>query len=307
MRGVYSHGVSLLPTYVRRLRKGLTNPRPQIRLVQERGATAVLDGDAGMGHVIGHAAMAAAMERARAFGIGLVSVRNSTHYGMAGYYAMLALGDMMIGYTTSNATADMVPWQGADPVLANNPLAYAVPARRHAPLVLDMACSVVARGRIRLAQITGGHVPAGWVFGGESDPERAYSAPLMPMGAYKGSGLSIVNEVLAAALPAAKLSIDIRQSAPVVGEPRNPRGVGHTFMAIDVAALRPVEEFLAQVDAFLDAVKSARPASGYDEVLLPGEIERRNHAAAVRDGIPLHDGVIGLLRALGRETGVAFD
>ncbi len=306
LRGVHSHGVSLLPTYVRRLRKGLTNPAPRIVTVRERGATAVIDGDLGMGHVVGHAAMTMAVERARAHGIGFVTARRSTHYGIAGYYAMMALEARMIGYSTSNAVADMVPWQGAESVLSNAPLAYAIPAQRHAPIVLDMACSVVARGKIRMAQVTGGRVPPGWVLGDETDPDRAFTAPLMPFGSFKGSGLAVVNEALSTILPAAKLSIDVLRAGPVAGEPRDPRGIGHAFMAIDVAALRPVEEFLDDVDRFIDAIKAARPAPGYDEVLVPGEIEQRHRDAAARTGIGLPEGVSAMMRTLGDEIGMRY-
>jgi LDH2 family malate/lactate/ureidoglycolate dehydrogenase len=306
LRGVHSHGVSLLPAYVRRLRKGLVNPTPRIATVRERGATAVIDGDLGMGHVVAHAAMTMAIERARTHGIGFVTARRSTHYGIAGYYAMMALGAQMIGYSTSNAVADMVPWQGADSVLSNAPLAYAVPARRHAPLVLDMACSVVARGKIRMAQVTGSRVPPGWVLGDEPDPERAFTVPLMPFGTYKGSGLAVINEALSTILPAAKLSIDVLRAGPAAGEPRDPRNIGHACMAIDVAALRPIDEFLDDVDRFIDAIKAVRPAPGYDEVLLPGEIEQRHYDAAARGGVPLPDGVVAMMRSLGDELGLRY-
>jgi LDH2 family malate/lactate/ureidoglycolate dehydrogenase len=306
LRGVHSHGVSLLPTYVRRLRKGLINPTPRPVVVRDRGATAVMDGDLGLGHVVGHAAMTLAVERAAAYGVGFVAVRHSTHYGIAGYYAMMALDQRMIGYSTSNAVADMVPWQGAESVLSNAPLAYAIPARRHAPLVLDMACSVVARGKIRMAQVTGGRVPPGWVVGDESDPDRASAAPLMPFGTYKGSGLAVIGEVLSTILPAAKLSIDVLRAGPAAGEPRDPRGIGHAFMAVDVEALRPVDEFLDDVDRFIDTLKTARPAPGYDEVLVPGEIEQRHRDAAVGKGVALPDGVASMMRTLGDDVGVPF-
>jgi LDH2 family malate/lactate/ureidoglycolate dehydrogenase len=307
LRGVHSHGVSLLPTYVRRLRNGLTNPTPAITTVRERGATALLDGDSGLGYVLGHAAMTMAISRARQFGIGFVGVRQSTHYGMAGYYAMLASDDRMIGYTTSNAGADMVPWQGAQPALGNNPVAYAIPAGRHPPIVLDMACSVVARGRIRIAELQGERVPRGWVIGDHEDPRIAYGAPLAPFGTYKGSGLAVVNEVLSAIMPAAMLSIEVARSAPVGGEARDPRGIGHVFMAIDIEAFQPIEEFLSRVDRLIDTIKATPPADGYDEVLIPGEPEYRKRFTALRDGIVLPGGVIALLRRLGVDLGISLD
>lgn len=306
LRGVRSHGVTLLPTYVRRLQSGLTNPRPTITVVRERGATVVIDGDFGMGHVVGHRAMALAIERAREHGIGLATARGSTHYGMAAYYAMMALGEQMIGYTTSNAAADMTPWQGLDPTLGNNPLAYAIPASRYPAIVLDMACSVVAKGRIRIAQVQGERIPPGWVVGDLEDPAQAYAAPLLPFGAHKGSGLAVVNEVLSAVLPAAKLSIEITRSGPVGAETRDPRGVGHTFVAIDVAALRPIGEFLDAVDELIAVIKATQPARGYTEVLVPGEVEHRAREHALREGIALHPEIISLLRRMGTAVGVGF-
>jgi LDH2 family malate/lactate/ureidoglycolate dehydrogenase len=305
-RGILSHGVSLLPTYVRRLRTGLTNAHPKIALLHERGATAAYDADFGQGHVAGTIAMASAIERAGEHGIGLVTVRRSTHYGMAGYYAMMALQHGMIGFTTSNAGADMVPWQGVEPALGNNPVAYAIPARRFPAIVLDMACSVAARGRIRVAQWRGERIPRGWVVGDLEDPAAAYGAPLLPFGAHKGSGLAVVNEVLSAVLPAARLSIEIARSGPVAGETRDPRGIGHTFLAIDIAALRPVDEFLDSVDELIGVIKATPPAPGYDEVLVPGEIEHRNRERALQEGISLPAELIAQLHRLGDEVGIAL-
>jgi LDH2 family malate/lactate/ureidoglycolate dehydrogenase len=307
LRGVSSHGVSLLPIYVRRLRNGLTNPTPVIRSIRDHRAVVVLDGDSGLGYVAGYAAMTAAIARAREFGVGLAAVQRSTHYGMAGYYAMMAARERMIGYTTSNAGADLAPWQAAKPTLGNNPLAYAIPAGRHPPIVLDMACSVVAKGKIRVARLRGERIPRGWVLGDIEDPDAAMNAPLAPFGAYKGSGLAVVNEVLSAILPAAKLSVEIARTAPIAGEIRDPRGVGHTFMAIDVDAFQPVGDFLTRVDELIDVIKATPPADGFTEVLVPGEPEHRAHQTAMRDGIALHPEIVTPLRALGAELGVAFD
>lgn len=306
LRGVHSHGVSLLPTYVRRLHGGLTNPRPHLTVAHERGATAVLDGDHGMGHVTGYRAMTMAIALAKTHGIGMVAVRRSTHYGMAGYYAMMAAQEQMIGYSTSNAGADMVAWQGQDPVLGNNPIAYAVPARQYPPIVLDIACSVAAKGRIRIAQMSGQRIPRGWVLGDHEDPEVAWTHPLLPFGAHKGSGLAVIGEVLSAALPAALLSVQVLRSGPIGGEARDPRGIGHLAAAIDIATFRPLDEFLQTVDSLIDAVKGTRPLTGYDEVLVPGEPEHRHREVAMREGITLHASVAEALRVLGDVTGVPF-
>ncbi|MDR7418062.1 MAG: Ldh family oxidoreductase [Armatimonadota bacterium] len=306
LRGIHSHGVSLLPTYVRRLRSGLTNPTPAIITVRSHGATALLDGDFGLGYVLGHTAMTTAIAKARQYGVGIVGVRRSTHYGMAGYYAMMAADARMVGYTTSNAGADMVPWQGARPALGNNPLAYAIPAGRHAAIVLDMACSVVARGRIRIAGLRGERIPHGWVLGDIEDPRDAYAAPLAPFGTYKGSGLAIVNEVLSAIVPAARLSIEIARTAPVCGEARDPRGIGHLFMALDIAVFQPLDEFLGRVDALIDSIKATPPAEGCNEVLVPGEPEHRTRLKALREGIALHPALLDLLRPLSLEMDIPF-
>jgi LDH2 family malate/lactate/ureidoglycolate dehydrogenase len=250
--------------------------------------------------------MTLAMERAGRHGVGVVAARRSTHYGMAGYYAMMAAQAQMIGYSTSNAGADMVAWQGRQPALGNNPIAYAVPAGRYPPIVLDMACSVAAKGRIRMAQARGERIPRGWVLGDHEDPAVAWTQPLLPFGAHKGSGLAVIGEVLAAALPAALLSVEVLRSGPIGGESRDPRGIGHVTMAIDVAAFRPVDEFLRTVDTLIEEVKATAPAPGYDEVLIPGEPEHRCREAALRDGVALDPPVVDALRVLGDETGVPF-
>ncbi|MBI4277500.1 MAG: Ldh family oxidoreductase, partial [Armatimonadetes bacterium] len=230
LRGVTSHGTSLLPRYVRRFQTGLTNPRPRMQIIGQRGATALVDGDTGLGHVVSHFAMERAIGLARAHAMGMVAVRNSTHFGMAGYYAMMAAREGMIGYATSNAGADMAPWQGREPALGNNPIAYAIPAGEYPDIVLDMACSVAAAGRIRVAQLKGEQIPRGWVVGDHTDPAAAMKAPLMPFGAHKGSGLAVVGEILSAVLPGAVLGIEVAHTQPVGGERRDPRGIGHCFM-----------------------------------------------------------------------------
>lgn len=287
LRGVHTHGSSLILGYSRRLRSGGTRPHGRLTIVHDAPAVATVDGGDGIGQVIGARAMRLAIDKARQTGIGAVSVRHSNHFGAAASYSMLALPHDMIGFATTNAGARIPPVGGASAVVGNNPLSYAIPAGAQRPIVLDMAQSVVAAGKIGMALRKGEPIPLGWALDREGrpteDPREGLAGLLVPIAGPKGFGLALVMDALSGGLSAASVGLDLSGPRP----DGRPAGVCHFFMAIDVASFAPVEEFKARVDKLIRDTKAARRAPGVEEIYLPGEIEYNLRDRRLREGIPL--------------------
>ncbi|MBM3451321.1 MAG: Ldh family oxidoreductase, partial [Armatimonadetes bacterium] len=272
-----------------------------------RAAVAVVDGAHAQGQVTAHFAMSLAITRAREHGLGCVAVRRSTHFGAAGYFARMASAAGMIGVAATNSGALVVPWQGRQPVYGTNPFAFAIPAGTHPDVVLDFATSMVAEGKMHVAKWRQETIPADWVLGGATDPAVALAQPLLPFGRYKGSGLALVAELLSAALPLAKLSTELAKApSPIPGERRDGRGVGHFFLAIDIAAFVPLADFHARVDEMIREVKAIPPAAGFTEVLVAGEPEERAKAENEVLGIPLIPPLAASLRRLAEQIDYPF-
>lgn len=307
LRGVDTHGITRLPIYVERLQAGLTNGRTRGRVATETATTAVYDGQDGLGQVVGTHAMRLAIGKAEAAGLGLVTARNSTHFGTAAYYAMMALPHDMIGLTLTNSPALMAPWGGRKAFFGTNPLAIAVPAGEEAPFVLDMATSVVARGAIILAAKKGETIPSTWGLNREGEPttdaKAANEGALLPLGGHKGFGLAMAIEILTATLAAGPFG-------PHVGElynnPTRTQGVGHCFAALRIDRFRPVAEFKADMDAMIREVKAEPLAKGFDQILVAGEPEQRAQADRRVRGIALSGAVVQDLTKLGAAVGVPF-
>lgn len=305
LRGVDSHGVARMAIYVKRLRKKLVNPNPMINILRETPAMAVMDGDNGPGQVVAARAMELAMAKARESGIGLVGVCNSNHFGAAAFFTMMALREEMIGMALSNAPATMAPWGGRSPYLGTNPISVAVPAGEELPIVLDMATSVIARGKIILAAQKGECIPSGCAIDtdGEAttDAARALDGCVLPFGGPKGSAISLLIDVLAGVLTGAAFG-------PHIGDLyRNvecPQCVGHMMGAIDISWFSDIHTFKKRIDQMIRELKSVPPAKGVSEVLLPGEIEMCIERQREAEGIPLTSEVIDDLRNLALDYGV---
>lgn len=305
LRGVHTHGSSLLLGYSRRLRSGGTRPTGDLTIVSENAATALADGGDGIGQVIATRAMRLAIDKARRTGIGAVSVRHSNHFGAAASYSMLALPHDMIGFATTNAGARMPPVGGASGVVGNNPLSYAIPAGDYQPIVLDMAQSVVAAGKIGMALRKGEQIPLGWALDQNGlptqDPRAGLAGLLVPIGGPKGFGLAMVMDVLSGALSAGSVGLDLSGPRP----DDRPFGVCHFFMAIDVASFAPVSEFKARVDQMIRDAKAAKKAPGASEIFMPGEIEYNLRNRRLREGIPLLTSLVQDLERMGADVGLA--
>ncbi len=309
LRGHLSHGVVRVPPYVRALLTGVVNPRPHVEAVRQFGATALLDGDNGHGVVVGQIAADRAVELARRHGVGVVAVRNSNHTGMLATHVLGAARQHMIGYFTSNGPAIMAPHGGREPRMGNAPFAYAIPRQTGDPIVLDMASSQVARGKVRMHADRGEPIPEGWAIDERGVPTRDAAAAMrgsvVPMAGYKGYGIALVTEILASVLPGANLSVEMPRAFLEAGSSMlDSWGSGHLAMAINLAAFADPDEFKAEADRLVTYMKETPLAEGTDSILVPGEPEWNTRRHRIRNGIPLDATVASQLDAFAQEIGI---
>jgi len=299
-----SHGVMRLSSYRNRLDRGVMRAATEIKVVTQCGAVAVLDGGDGIGQVIAAHAMYLAMERARVHGVGAISVRNSNHFGTAMYFTRMAPPQGQIAVLMSNASPAMAPWGGTRKTIGTNPWSIAAPAGRHAPMLLDIANTQVARGKIFLAQQQGRSIPLGWAADRSgvptTDPGEALAGMLLPMGGHKGYGIAVMVDVLAGVLSGSCFAAGIQ--GPYQAQHRS--GCGHLIIALNISAFMPLEAFNSRAEEFISELKSVSPVAGVAEVLYPGEQEGRAEARARLEGIALPAATLADLERLARATGV---
>jgi L-2-hydroxycarboxylate dehydrogenase (NAD+) len=310
LRGVDTHGVIRFNPhswYVKWLSEGSMTARPNVRVISESASSALLDGDRGIGMVIGHRAMELAIRKAKESGIGMVAVRNSRHYGMSAYYSMMALPHDMIGIAMTNASRQVVPTFGREARFGTNPMCFAVPTDKEQPFVLDMATTTAAAGKLELAARQGKSVPLGWALDehaeATNDPKVAQKARrLLPLGgsreggSHKGYGLAIVVEILCGVLTGTLTALNADQ------DPR-----GHFFAAIRIDRFRPLDEFKRDMDRLIRELKSTPTVAGQARVYVAGEIEFETAQERSEHGIPLLPSVLKGLRAVGEQLGVPYD
>jgi LDH2 family malate/lactate/ureidoglycolate dehydrogenase len=306
LRGVSTHGLVRFPIYVTRLRKGLVKAKPQMQAVRVKGATVILDGDDGFGQVIGAEGMRRAVDLAREHGVGLCGIRNGTHLGALAYIASMAVPHQMIGIALTITNPVMAPWGGVVPKLGNNPLAVAVPAGKHPPIVFDMACSQVARGNLILASKMKKAIPPTWALDVRGrpteDPDAGLKGSLMPVGGHKGSGLALIVGILSGLLAGSPFGAGLGD----IFDMTRPQRLGHLVMAIHVEACCPLPEFLRAMEAMIDDLKGTPRAEGVDAIWMPGEMESRRRETRLREGFPLSRVVLDEVRAVGAEFGVPW-
>ncbi|MDB6170046.1 MAG: putative oxidoreductase YbiC [Verrucomicrobia bacterium] len=285
--GHQSHGVMRLPWYTARIRTGVMRAVTQCELVVNAGAVAVLDGHDGIGQVVAEKAAREAMSRARAHGVGAVSVRNSNHFGTAMYFTRLPLAEGQLAILTTNASPAMAPWGGREQSVGTNPWSIAAPAGKFPPFVLDIANTAVARGKIYLAKQQGRAIPPGWAINsaGEptTDPVEALAGLILPMAEYKGYAIAVMVDVLSGILSGSAFGKGVR--GPYQSEQRS--GCGHLMITLDIAAFLPLAEFNAGMEKLVGELKGAPLAAGFDEILYPGEPEARSAERGRREGIEL--------------------
>jgi L-2-hydroxycarboxylate dehydrogenase (NAD+) len=313
-RGVESHGIiRLFPYYYHRLRKGLINANPQMRVLSETFAALALDGDDGLGQPTAYRAMQACIEKARQSGLAITTVRNSNHYGIAGYYAMMALPHQMIGLSFTNAGPLVAPTYGSTPMLGTNPIAVAVPSGSERPYVLDMATSIVPIGKVTVYEKAGLHIPYGWGIDGAGqvsiNPRDVfYGGALMPLGGtdemrgYKGYGLALLVEILTGVLAGGAFA-----SAVEASPHERPARMGHCFIAIRPEIFRPLEDFYRDMEALIREIKESPKAEGRDRIYIHGEKSFERAERSLRAGVPVMAGVVRSLVEEGQAAGVPFD
>ncbi|HEY7064089.1 MAG TPA: Ldh family oxidoreductase [Chloroflexota bacterium] len=307
LSGQDGHGIFRLPQYVRRIRGGAVNVRPNIRVEQTAPATALVDGDNGMGHLVMSRAAKTAIALARQAGVAWVGVRRSNHAGPAALYATMPLAHDMIGIYAAVANANhMAPWGGQDLLLGTNPLAIAVPAGDEPPLVLDMATTVVSYGTVKKYAQRGQPIPPGWVTNaaGEAitDAARAGEGFLLPIGAYKGSGLALMLGLLAGVLNGAAFGRDV---VDFNADDHSTTNTGHLLIAVDVARFVPLDVFKAAVDRHVRDLRASRRLPGVEAIYMPGEQRHARIQAHLAHGIPLPAALVADLDAVATSVGVA--
>lgn len=288
-RGGDAHGVFRLPQYVKQIQQGAINPQPNIRILSERSGVALVDGDNALGHLVMKRATELAIEKARLCGVGWVGTRRSNHAGPAQIYPRMAAAQNMIGLYFCVGNANLLPpWGGTEVLLSTNPIAIAVPACEHPSIVLDMATTNTAFGKIRLKAQRNEMMPEGWMIDRQgqplTDPKRASEGFLVPVGGPKGYGLALMFGLLAGTLNGAAFGRDV---VDYTVDSKTPGNTGQAIIALDVAAFTDVEAFGQKVDQVWDVMKSSPTLPGVDEVRLPGERSAQLYRERMADGVPL--------------------
>ncbi|KAA0969620.1 Ldh family oxidoreductase [Aureimonas fodinaquatilis] len=298
LRGVGSHGVVRFPIYVQRIEDGGSNPAPQVSLARETRTTAVMDGDNGMGQIVGEYAMELAIEKARDGDCAFVSVRNSNHYGAAAYYVEMAARHDMIGLSfTIGGINHMTPWGGAEAMLGNNPFAIAFPTDRDFPVVLDMACSVAARGKIIVAAKDGTPIPGDWASDANgvptTDAVEALKGFVLPIAGPKGYALTMTVGLLSSMLSGAAFGSEVTHMYEQTTTPQN---VGHLFGVLPISSFEDVDIFKQRMGKAIEEMHGARRATGVDRIYVPGEREHLSLLSRRSSGIPLSMAVFAELK-----------
>jgi L-2-hydroxycarboxylate dehydrogenase (NAD+) len=319
LRGIDSHGIARLSGYVRLWEAKRINARPSINVVHETPSTAVVDGDGGLGLVIAPHAMMIAIEKARIAGTGWVAVRNSNHFGIAGYHAMMALNMDMIGMAMTNASPLVAPTFATERLLGTNPIAVAIPAKEQPPFVADFATTTAANGKLEILQRKNLDAPVGWIQTKDGTPsinahELKDGGALIPLGSdrehgsHKGFCLGAWVDIFSAVLSGANYGPWVPPFVSFLSPPSDPvgEGIGHFLGAMRVDAFRPAEEFKSHMDNWISRFRSARTVDGQERVIIPGDPEREMEYTRMKDGIPLNEKVVDDLQLLGSKMSVPF-
>ena len=315
LRGIDSHGLHRLGSYYgSRMSKKLMNPDTPFKVVTETPTTALIDGGNGLGQVVSHKAMSLCIEKTRKSGLAAITVNNSNHYGIAGYYSMMALPHNMIGISMTNSQPFVAPTYGKKPVLGTNPLSIAVPAGSEYPYVLDMATSAVAYGKIQIYSKKGESIPDGWGIDSDGQPttdpaniKAGGIGALLPLGGlditsgYKGYGLSVMVDIFCSILSGGNYLTNVKGPANL-----DPTGVSHFFMAIDIAAFRPLLGFREQMDDMISILKHAPLAAGQERIYIAGEKEYDLEKYNQEHGVPLMQQIVDDLERDAAAVGISF-
>lgn len=319
LRGIDSHGVARLQGYVRLIEKGRINPRPKIKIVRERASIATIDGDGGIGLVVGPKAMSMAIEKALQTGTGSVAVNNSNHFGIAAWHSLMATEQGCIGLSMTNASPLVTTANTAERLLGTNPICVAFPAGEHPPLVFDLATSAAANGKLEIAEREGKPIPPGWIL----SPDGSYSTDptalkkggaLLPLGSFpelgvhKGYGLGAMVDLFSGVLGGAAYGPWVPPFVafldPVAGA--YGQGIGHFFTAWEVEAFRSIESYESAIHHWIQRMKSAKPLDPQVPIMVHGEPEIKHKVERIAKGIPLQDSVVKSLEELAQNCGIPW-
>lgn len=307
LRGIDTHGVARIPSYVKRFDFSLVDPCPQLKVESTFSWCASIDGANAMGAVVGQRAIDEALTRAETHGIGMVTARRSNHFGAASYFALQGVPKDCIVFATSPASKSLAPFGSMQPLFGTNPIAVAVPAGRYAPWSMDMATSIAARGHIRLAARRGERIPPDWALDAQGQPttdaEAALAGVMLPFAGAKGSALAMLVEILGGVLSGSAFGGDIRD---MTRDFENQQDVGHFFLAFRVEAFMPLATFTDRMETMIARMKALTPAAGFSEVLYPGELEARRESNRRADGIPISAEIVQSLEAIADKFNIRF-
>jgi LDH2 family malate/lactate/ureidoglycolate dehydrogenase len=314
LRGIDSHGIARLENYVRLWEKGRANSTPNLRIVHETPSTAVVDGDSGLGLVSGPFAMQKAIEKAKTAGTGWVAVNNSNHFGIAGFHAMMAMQEDMIGIAMTNASPLVAPTFSNQRLLGTNPIAFAVPTGTETPFIMDMATTTVANGKLEILQRKEEDAPSGWIQDKNGLPTTdpwgvKNGGALTPLGgdrehgSHKGYCLGSMVDILSAVLPGANYGPWVPPFVAFLDPPENPvgKGIGHFFGALRIDAFRPAQEFKEHMDNWIRTFRESSTVPGNQKVEIPGDQERRFEQIRKNEGIPLLTSVVESMDRLAKK------
>ncbi|HEX2215163.1 MAG TPA: Ldh family oxidoreductase, partial [Xanthobacteraceae bacterium] len=306
LTGAEAHGIFRLPQYVRRMQAGGVNPRPRIRVDRTAPATALVDGDNGLGHLVMARATETAIALARETGLGWVGVRRSNHAGTAGIYAAMPIEHGMVGIYSVVANANhMAPWGGTELLLGTNPIGIGIPAGQEPPIVIDFATTAVSYGTVKAYAMEGRTMPEGWMvdFSGRAltDASRSAEGKLLPIGAHKGSGLALVLGLLAGPLNGAAFGRDV---IDFNADDESATNTGHFIVALDVSRFLPLAEFKAEMDRHIRDLRGSKTLPGGGAIRLPGDRRHKLKQERLRDGIPLSPSLLEKLDELARKLAV---
>ena len=304
LSGVDSHGIVRLAHYVRRLQNGTLKARPDIRFEQRASGLGFVDGDDGLGHVVSDRAVTRTLELAKKSGIAAVSVGNSSHFGMAAFYAMRMAAEGVIGICLTPTDRLLVPFGAKKPFFGSNPICFGFPTDG-VPVVLDMATTSIPYGKVALAKVEGKKIPDDWARDADGEPttDPNMAVGLYPAAGPKGSGLAMIIDILGNILAGMPWGPHVSQ---MYGEMDKPRKLGHLFIGIDVGRFMPMASFKANLKGMLDELNSQEPAEGFDRVMYPGQVEGERREFRRQNGIPIDTGLYEELSQLGISLGVEF-
>ncbi|MHA2280395.1 MAG: Ldh family oxidoreductase [Promethearchaeota archaeon] len=318
LRGIDSHGIQRCKMYYDRIKAGIYNPKTEIEIVNDNNATAVIDGHCGMGHVIAYKAMKLAIEKAKKFGLGSVAVRNSTHFGIAGYYSLMAIKEGMIGFVTTNTRPAVPPTFGVEPMLGTNPLTYGAPTDEEFPFLMDAATSIIQRGKVEVFSRIKKPLPQGLIISSngnsKTDPTIVLdkllnrSAALLPLGGegeatsgYKGYGYATFAEILSAAL---QDGIFLKDTAGIIENGQKRLKVGHFFLAINISNFLPLNQFKETAGNIMRELRSSKTVPGKNRIYTAGEKEYDVEIERKQTGIPINKSLQKDIKIMKEELGL---